>query len=325
MGLTLAKVRGAENVVGSLRSDMYDITFDSSYASGGESLVAAAVGLKNLLGVQFMGGNAAALGYVPYWDSANDKVVMLRTAATAPTTVSEQISYTGVDVLGADADVAGSDTADQAAGPTNDDRIDTLKPVASGTWAYDENNEIDYPRNVCITVQNTTGGTLSFIDGTTSFLVTGFFRGVAQSETISFVLTGGQEDIVAAKFRWKYGVKPFDSITNVVETGLTAAADAIDIGVGIGRLLGLPETPATPAEADFLKVIKEFVDIPAATFVYNDTNQTMDLGAITAAQSFTLNYLIDRSVPNAAAAAVLGEPVSVDLSSLTIRAQFIGW
>jgi len=41
-----------------------------------------------------------------------------------------------VNLYGADADVAGSDTTDQAAGPTNDDRIDTFAAIAGGAGYF---------------------------------------------------------------------------------------------------------------------------------------------------------------------------------------------
>lgn len=331
MALSYTVVPGGENVLGRHRSNMYDITFDSSYTSGGFAIAAAKVGLKHILGVQFFGGNAAALGYVPYWDKENAKIVLLHDKAIAsytPTDTKKLHSYSGAGVLAADADVAGSDTADQAAGPTNDDVIDNLNPIAAAAWTYSEDAEIDYARNVCITVENTTGGQLSFADGSTVFTVTGFFRGDAQTDVITFALTGGQEDVAAAKFRWKFGVKPFEKITDVVVTGLDSGSNAMDLGVGLGRLLGIPITPDTPAESDFENVVKDGVDIAAATYVYSDANQTLDIGVLAAAKAFLIQYYIDEVVPtsiSAVAAAAFSQPTGVSLTTVTVRANFIGW
>lgn len=322
MGLTFDRVLGAENLAGRLRTDMFDITFDSSYASGGEALAAANVGLKHLLGVQFLGGNAAALGYVPYFDSANNKVVMLRSGALTPTDSKLLYSYTAAEVLGADADVANSDTVDQASGMTNDDVIDTYAVAAA--WTYTENLEIDHPRNVSISLQGAAANN-QFKDGDTVFTITGFFRGAAQTDVITFSLTGGNRVVANGKFRWLYGVKPFDRITGVVAAGLEGNADDAKIGVGVGRLFGMPVNTNAGVEGDIEKVVVEGVDVAAATYVYNDTNKTLDLGAFTAADSFLVQYFIDNSIPNAAAAAVLAEPTGVDLSSLTIRVQVTGW
>ena len=48
MALTLARVTGADRVEGNKKVKVRDVTFDSSYATGGESLTAADVGLKKI-------------------------------------------------------------------------------------------------------------------------------------------------------------------------------------------------------------------------------------------------------------------------------------
>lgn len=48
MALTIATVTGADYVAGNKRVKVRDITFDNSYPTGGESLTASDVGLKNI-------------------------------------------------------------------------------------------------------------------------------------------------------------------------------------------------------------------------------------------------------------------------------------
>lgn len=48
MGLTIDKVTGADTVWGNKRVKVRDITFDSSYPTGGEALVASDVGLSKI-------------------------------------------------------------------------------------------------------------------------------------------------------------------------------------------------------------------------------------------------------------------------------------
>ena len=182
------------------------------------------------------------------------------------------------NLKGADADVAGSMTADQASGPTNDDQIDTYAAVAGGAWTYSENNEMGFPRNVSIALWNDTGGAIAMEEAAFTALVTGFFRGAAQSDTITETFTAGNKSIAAAQFRWKYGVKPFDTITNVVITGLTANQNTLKIGVGIGRLLGVPQDTKNGTAADFVKVVKGSANLAVAA--YNDTHKTIDVGAL---------------------------------------------
>lgn len=65
MALTLADVSGAEGPLyslGNLKAKVVDVTFDSSYPTGGESLTAADVGLTNIIAVS---GDAYALNSTP--------------------------------------------------------------------------------------------------------------------------------------------------------------------------------------------------------------------------------------------------------------------
>lgn len=48
MALTVAKVTGADYVAGNKKIRVRDVTFDSSYPTGGEALTAANVGLKKI-------------------------------------------------------------------------------------------------------------------------------------------------------------------------------------------------------------------------------------------------------------------------------------
>ena len=48
MALTLTKISGASFTISNKKLRVYDVTFDSSYPTGGESLTAADVGLKKI-------------------------------------------------------------------------------------------------------------------------------------------------------------------------------------------------------------------------------------------------------------------------------------
>jgi hypothetical protein len=71
MSVSIAKVSGADTVFGNQRVKVRDITFDSSYPTGGESVTASDVGLKKVLyaipTVQAVGGtqNVANVYYDP--------------------------------------------------------------------------------------------------------------------------------------------------------------------------------------------------------------------------------------------------------------------
>jgi hypothetical protein len=81
MALTIAKVTNGDYVIGNKKVRTRDITFDSSYATGGESLAATDVGLRNVVSVATDGGakNAAGTSLIPVrYDYTNSKLQAFR-------------------------------------------------------------------------------------------------------------------------------------------------------------------------------------------------------------------------------------------------------
>lgn len=62
MALSLSKVAGASYVVSNKKCKVYDVTFDSSYPTGGESLTASDVGLKKIEQLIVHGPATATVG-----------------------------------------------------------------------------------------------------------------------------------------------------------------------------------------------------------------------------------------------------------------------
>lgn len=60
MALTITTVPGADYVAGNKRVKVRDLTFSGNYATGGETVTAAQVGLRKIERVQGLGGVAAA-------------------------------------------------------------------------------------------------------------------------------------------------------------------------------------------------------------------------------------------------------------------------
>lgn len=77
MAVTLARVAGSLNVEGKLRSECWDVTFDTSYVSGGMSISAANIGANQIFGARHIGGNAAAGVLLYAWDTTNNKLLAL--------------------------------------------------------------------------------------------------------------------------------------------------------------------------------------------------------------------------------------------------------
>lgn len=289
------------DVFGSKYTRIYDITLDSAYPAGGYAIDPTRLGLSHIMGLVPIGANAIGAVLQPMWDTVNKKLVISAGGGGLVTYVPG-----GGDIKGSEN--TNSVDTDQAAKPTNADYIDTLHAVAAGAWAYSEDLEPDVARNVVILLKADAGG--STVPATLSFLVTGTFRGEAQSDTITFSFA--DTTLAASQHRYKYGVKPFDTITNVVPTGITAGQNDLLIGVGLGSLLGLPQDPATGTDADMIKITKNGADLAVAGLT-SFTNNTVNLGSMADAADVSIQYI-------ASGQAIGGQA----LTGAVIRAMAIG-
>lgn len=305
MGLTFTKIKEGEDVLGGrTRVTLYDITPDASYPAGGFGIDAASVGLKILRGMQVLGGNALAASFRPGHDKVNGKFIVNASGGGI-------VAYVpgGGDIKGSDN--TDSENSDAAAGGTNGYLISTSAAVSTlVAGALLIAAQPDLGRNVVIQIQNTTGGALNLFEGVSSIAVVGTFRGVAQTETITFTSTAGNKSVAAAKFRLKYGVKPFDKITSITITNLPAAT--LNIGAGLGSKLGLPTPLLTPLEADVIKITKTAADLSPSGIV-DTTNDTVNLGTLADTNDVAIEYRSGGAAPTGA-----------DLSGATFRCIFFG-
>jgi hypothetical protein len=77
MALTLTRLKDGDNVEGKFFSRIYDVTFDSSYPTGGEAVSPASVGLKHIYGVRVLGvKDTTSAGYKVDWDYDNQKLIV---------------------------------------------------------------------------------------------------------------------------------------------------------------------------------------------------------------------------------------------------------
>lgn len=93
MALTLSKVDAW--VEGNKRVRVYDVTFDSSYVTAGESLTAADIGLKKITEANIHGPfktSSGTTGVFPTYDYTNSKLICFwgnaGTASVAPEVTS---------------------------------------------------------------------------------------------------------------------------------------------------------------------------------------------------------------------------------------------
>lgn len=78
MGLTFTRVPEGEDTFGGKNKVMtMDVTFDSSYPTGGEVISAASFGFKILFGLAVLGQNTAAALYTFNYDSQAGTLVAL--------------------------------------------------------------------------------------------------------------------------------------------------------------------------------------------------------------------------------------------------------
>lgn len=83
-------------VAGNKRRNTLDITFDSSYATGGESLTPAALGLVNVDVVLATGSG----GYVFKYDKANQKLLAFTGGSEVSSTTDLSAVTTRVEAVG---------------------------------------------------------------------------------------------------------------------------------------------------------------------------------------------------------------------------------
>jgi len=115
---------------------------------------------------------------------------------------------------------------------TNGHAVAALAAVADGAWTHGALTNPDQARNICISIQNDSGGSLNLYEGVMTFTITGTFKGAVQTETITFTSTAGNKALATAKWRDKYGLKPFDTVTDITVDHVPD--DGLKISAGLG-------------------------------------------------------------------------------------------
>jgi hypothetical protein len=261
-----------------------EMQMSSAYPTGGEDISDLDDWFKEIKGFYA----CPTGGYQFEWDSTNKKVkvlsvaahthaVALDTGATAATAASSHVtqwnSHTLVDIKGAISTDSANEDAE--AEPTNGHAVGAFAAVAAGAWAHGALTQPDVGRCVGIVIANDSGGALNLFEGAMKFTVTGTYKGAAQTDEITITSTGANKEVATGKYRYKFGVKPFDTITDC--TLDNKPDDGLKIGIGLCSRVGLPN--AIAAVADVTKCT-----VNSANYVLTDkvsvTNGTVDLGTI---------------------------------------------
>lgn len=350
MALTFSALR--KDVSASRRLHTMKATFDDSYPTGGETIEPKDFGMHRLHHVSVFVDSPSTTEYVVAWNGTTEKLKVYQTGSATPsgtisgTAAAQTITavdssrlevYTQGDIKGS-ANTS-SAAADAAAAPTNGLLLEAVDTFATWAGTITPNDAtIDLARNICLTVQNDSGGPLNLFEGTSVYTITGTFRGAAQVETLNWTSTLGNKVVADTKFRYLYGVKPFDSVTSITYTNAPAAT--LKIGVGIGSAVGLPINLDTPAEADVKKINKNGANL-AVTGLVDTTNMTVNLGALADGDDFAITYAVDiDTIPGTTAGAstitatftgsgttagALAEVTNgTDLATLTVYLEAIG-
>jgi hypothetical protein len=322
--------------LGNAYMNVADVTFGSSYPTGGESITALQLGLTT---IDFVLPSPAG-GYIFEFDHTNKKLkAFTPTKAASAHTHTNTLATTGKDIIltHTGADIKGSantdgENADMDAEPTNGHAVAAYAAVAEAAWTRGTITIPDMGRNVAIVVQNDSGGSLNLYEGVSTFTVTGTWRGAAQTEEITFTSTAENKAVANGKWRAKYGVKPFDTVTNITVDNVPD--NDLKIGAGLGSKIGLPTDLATPAEADVTKITKNAANL-ATTSIVDTTNMTINLGALADGDDFEIVYLgVDAltgvTITNVAGGAISASAASevanaTNLSAVTARVIAIGY
>lgn len=270
------------HIFGQVRVRIATYTGVASYVAGGESLNNASGGSKvaTLGKIEkvldgFIKGASGLISVV--WNPTTGKLMCFN-----PGPPSGIVAYVpgGADIKGsANTDILGAG----GAVPTNGNLIST-SAAANNTTPFTIAANPDCARNICVGFQNNTGGASA--GNAVNLTIVGTFRGAAQTEILAF---SGADLATIANTSWgfKYGSKPFDTITSITPDAAQPANWNHD--AGIGSKLGLPSNLLTPAEADVVKITKNAADL-AVTGLVDTTNMTVNLGTLANGDDVAIEY-----------------------------------
>lgn len=205
-------------------------------------------------------------------------------------------SGNGVNVAEGGSDIKGSTNTDaenaDGTTPTNYQLLKTADTVTNFAGMISNISEPDVARNVCITILNDSGGTLNLYEGTTTFTVSGAFRGQTVTETVKFTSTGLNKTIADGKSRNKYTLNSFDKVNQISYNN--APDGGLKIGIGPGSKIGLHNWPYAHQEAGLVKITKNAADYPTAAS-YSSTYNNVLLGTLADGDDFQIVYTVGAS------------------------------
>jgi hypothetical protein len=262
---------------------MADIALDSSYPTGGYPFDPDALFGIHAIDCPII---PPVSGYGFKYDATNKKILAYKSILAVQQGCTNAKGSANTN----------AETADGAALPTNGAFVSaaaTQADIVTALGLLTIAESPDISRNVCICVTNDSGGALNLYVGAVSFDIVGTYKGAAQTETITITVTNAQKAIANGKYRYKYGVKPFSTITTITQTNYAVdkMANGLKISAGLGSKVGLLNTLANLSASDIFHA-----DILGAAYnvstVLDTTYETVNLGTLTDGDDFTLQYIV---------------------------------
>lgn len=259
-----------------LNDKIGDIFGPSSYTTGGVLL--SVPGIRFLTGLLQLAHNTAADGYAFQWNDETQKLQYL----------SGVLGGSPTAFVYSESDIKGSSATNVAIAsgslPTNGALISSLADAAN-TTAYTIALQPDIGRTIGIGFKNTNVGAST--GNAVDVVIVGTFKGAAQTDTVSFTaleLTSTAQNEVA----YKYGVKPFDTITSL--TPSAAQPSGWQHAAGPSSKIGMPRPTANNAEADIIKLTKNAAGL-SPTGLWS-SNQTINFGTLADGDDISMEYFV---------------------------------
>jgi hypothetical protein len=183
-----------------------------------------------------------------------------------------------------------SENADAAADTTSADAVCAYADVASSEWTHGAITQPPVPRNVCVVIENDSGGALNLYEGDMTFTVTGkSYTGETITEDIVITSTSENKEVANTTFRHKFGSKAFASITNYTLDNVPD--DGFSIGLGFGGKISLLGELATPDADDIIQIIEDGTVVADPSSNVDTTNMTYNFDTIAANKVVSMTYL----------------------------------
>lgn len=181
-----------------------------------------------------------------------------------------------------------SENEDAVAEPTNGAYVSAYTAVAAGAWTHGTLTNPDINRNVCITIKNDSGGALNLYEGEMTFTVTGTHNSSPREENIRITSTAANKAVADGAYRYVYGSKPFDTVTNITLDNVSD--NGLKIGAGLGSKIWLSEGLANASYADIISATLNSTSLDPYDRV-DGTYYTFNFGDVTDDDDIEIQYL----------------------------------